>query len=150
MSEELEWLPPKTDWQISYNAEGEYTGDYLEPSDYNRIKNNLCYLKALAEQLYRDIDGFQDMGRDVMYGDSMEPFASSFRVIQEDLETVNEQSMKLNIGTAEQFLPDTAGYLKDELNRIESAELRLYEMMMGQKRNKPHLKIKLGRKGLRV
>ncbi|MCM1104940.1 MAG: hypothetical protein NC409_12640 [Clostridium sp.] len=150
MSEEMNWLSPKTDWQVSYNAEGEYTGDYLEPDDYNRIKNNLCYLNGMTEDLWENVDGFQNMGRDVVYGDSMEPFASSFRIMQENLERVNAHSMKLNIGSAEQFLPDTAAYLKDELNRIESAERRLYEMLTGQKRNKPHLNIILGRKGLRI
>lgn len=150
MTNEVEWLPPKTDWKVSYDAEGNYTGDYLEPADYNRIKNNLRYLKNLTEELNRGVEGFQDMGRDVVYGDSMEPFASTFQTLQDNLDAVNQYSMKLHLGEPERFAPNTAACLKDELNRIESAELRLYGMLTGQKRNKPQLKMILGRKGLRV
>lgn len=150
MINELEWIPPKTDWKVSYDAEGHYTGDYLEPADYNRMKNNLCCLKELAERLNREVEGFQDMGRDVVYGDSMEPFASSFRVLQDNLDAVNRHSMKLHLGEPERFAPDTASCLKEELNRIESAELRIYEMLTGQRNNKPRLQMILGRKGVRV
>lgn len=143
-------LPPKTDWKVSYDAGGNYAGDYLEPADYDRIKNNLCYVKSLIEQLNRNVEGFQDMGRDVVYGDSMELFASTFRMLQDNLDVVNQYSMKLKLGEPERFAPNTTTCLKDELNRIESAGLRLYGVLTGQKRNKLRLKMILGRKGLRV
>lgn len=41
------WKQPKTDWKIEYDENGDYIGDYFEVADYNRIKNNLAYLKNI-------------------------------------------------------------------------------------------------------
>ena len=39
----MEWQTPKTDWQIRYDENGLYTGDYFEAEDYQRIVGNIEY-----------------------------------------------------------------------------------------------------------
>lgn len=147
MGEEHTWTTPKTDWKISYDSEGNYTGDYFEPSDYNRIKNNLCCLWELAKNLYEDIQGFQDMGEDAYYGCPHELTASMMTCIQDNLEILNSQTVKKDVGKPVRFYPNQAGYLVDELNRIERMSLLIYTILQGQLRSKPRLPFRLCGKG---
>lgn len=48
----MEWQTPKTDWQIRYDENGRYAGDYFEAEDYQRIAGNIEYLQQLAQELY--------------------------------------------------------------------------------------------------
>ena len=50
----MAWKTPKTDWHGSTNSEGVYTGDRFNASDFNRIKNNLEFLRELAITMYDD------------------------------------------------------------------------------------------------
>lgn len=141
------WISPKTDWKMFYDADGNYIGDYFEPSDYNRIKNNLAYLKNLAENLYESILDFQDMGEDVYYGSPQEPAASVITRIQSNLEVLSNQTVKKDVGEAAKFYSNQAGYLVDELNRIEQMSLSLYILLRGQSQNKRRLSFRLCGKG---
>lgn len=42
------WQTPKTDWTGTTTSSGEYVGDRFNATDFNRIKNNLDYLRELA------------------------------------------------------------------------------------------------------
>lgn len=137
------WISPKTDWKIAYDGQGNYTGDYFEPSDYNRIKNNLDYLKSLAENLYESVLDFQDMGDDVYYGSDQELTASMITRIQSNLEVLSYQTVKKDVGEAAKFYSNQAGYLVDELNRIEQMSLSLYILLCGQLQNKRRLSFRL-------
>ena len=48
----MAWETPKTDWHGSSDSDGVYTGDRFNAVDFNRIKNNLDYLRELAIKLY--------------------------------------------------------------------------------------------------
>lgn len=48
----MAWMQPKMDWESSYDSAGNYTGDYFNFTDYNRIKNNLTELRNKAVLLY--------------------------------------------------------------------------------------------------
>lgn len=50
----MAWETPKTDWHGSTNSEGVYTGDRFNASDFNRIKNNLTFLRDMAIKLYKE------------------------------------------------------------------------------------------------
>ena len=50
----MAWQTPKTDWHGSTNSEGVYTGDRFNASDFNRIKNNLTFLRDMAIKLYKE------------------------------------------------------------------------------------------------
>ena len=48
------WQEPKTDWTVN---------DYFNYTDYNRIKNNIAYLREQALKLYINFP-FTEMGSD--------------------------------------------------------------------------------------
>ena len=52
-----EWITPKTNWEPS---------DKFNFTDYNRIRNNLIYLKERANRLIRPFE-IEDMGEDITY-----------------------------------------------------------------------------------
>ena len=49
----MAWTTPKTDWYgVTNPSDGVYTGDRFNAVDFNRIKNNLTYLRELALKMY--------------------------------------------------------------------------------------------------
>lgn len=48
----MAWETPKTDWYGETDSDGVYSGDRFDYRDFNRIKNNLQYLRDLAIYLY--------------------------------------------------------------------------------------------------
>ena len=48
----MAWTAPKTDWKVTYGPDGEYTGDFFNVDDYDRIKQNIEYLREYAYFLY--------------------------------------------------------------------------------------------------
>ena len=48
------WQTPKTDWYGSVDANGHYEGDRFNAVDFNRIKNNLEYLREMAIKMYKE------------------------------------------------------------------------------------------------
>lgn len=117
------WSEPKTDWYGYTDATGQYVGDYFGYRDFNRIKNNLDELKTIAEASYtyitipwitittrsnNDLVSLEDMND-----------------IEENLDNLNSASVSLDIGSV-RFTENTA-LTYQELNRIESACLSLYE-----------------------
>ena len=64
----MAWETPKTDWHGSTNSEGVYTGDRFNASDFNRIKNNLTFLRDMAIKLYKEFS-LVSLGDDRVPGD---------------------------------------------------------------------------------
>ena len=48
----MAWQTPKTDWDVRYDENGMYAGDWFNASDYNRIAGNLEYLAAVGATVY--------------------------------------------------------------------------------------------------
>ncbi|MDD3415477.1 MAG: hypothetical protein PHY47_15955 [Lachnospiraceae bacterium] len=138
------WKEPRTDWKISYDSDGNYTGDTFEPDDYNRIKNNINYLRDFAHQIYDNNPVCNDLGADVFYGSENELKASWWTEMQDNLERINQASVETDIGTREQYSSNTAGKLVDELNRLEQSSLDIYTKLSLIRQNKPKLSIRLG------
>lgn len=61
------WIEPKTDWAIT---------DSFNFEDYNRIKNNIAYLRERALSFYSTVP-FEDMGSDKI-GYNEFPYAEEF------------------------------------------------------------------------
>ena len=51
----MAWETPKTDW-YGEEIEGVYVGDRFNAVDYNRIKNNLIFLRDLAVTVYESFN----------------------------------------------------------------------------------------------
>ena len=135
----MPWIQPKTDWESS---------DRFNASDYNRIKGNLNFLHERAEQFYPNF-GIIDMGADKGYADY--PYAKEINNFEKNLETINKNVYTQNIGMTSTFYSNGAFIQWNELNRIESATLRLYEMLNRLQAGLPVLAFRLGNvKGVRT
>ena len=64
----MSWSTPKTDWN-GETVDGVYTGDRFNAVDFNRIKNNLEYLRELAIKMYDEF-AIQSVGSDKTVKDS--------------------------------------------------------------------------------
>ena len=145
------WIQPKTDWKIRYDADGNYTGDYFEPEDYNRIKNNVNYLRDYVEYLFVKNPEFVDLGEDVYYGSPNEMKASWWKNLQDNLESINKESLNLALGERVDYSSNEAGRLLEELIRIETFCLNIYNVFSIIEMNKPRLAFRLGgMKGVNV
>ena len=83
----MAWQTPKTDWHGSTNSEGVYTGDRFNASDFNRIKNNLTFLRDMAIKLYKEFS-LVSLGDDRVPGDYF--YADEINQLEENLETLSE------------------------------------------------------------
>lgn len=124
-----EWQTPKTDWHGGVNLSGNYIGDRFNAVDFNRIKNNLIYLRDFAVRMYEDFS-LEKVSDDKTYADY--PYADEINTIERNLETVNRNTVVQNYGESQRFNDNGAFIDFNELNRIESAELDIYNRLMNQ------------------
>lgn len=127
------WMEPKIDWQED---------DYFNIEDYNRIKNNITHLYNKALLLYLDFD-ILPMGEDKRHEEWY--YAEEFNMFESNLETINGHIFSREIGEMVHFYDNGPFIAYDELNRIESAMLCIYEMLDRQKKNKCRLSFRLGK-----
>ncbi len=123
------WRTPKTDWNVRMDEQGRYAGDYFGIDDYNRIKNNIQFIHNLSVKMYEDFE-ITDMGTDKGYADY--PYADEINIIENNLETMAENTFRKNYGM-KQIYADNGKFIgHEELNRIESVLLDMYNRLMGQ------------------
>ncbi len=124
-----DWQTPKTDWHGSTDSEGNYSGDRFNAVDFNRIKNNLIYLRDLAVKMYEEftIDKVSD---DKSYADY--PYADEINTIESNLTKINANTLLRNYGVPPSYSDNGAFLDFTELNRIESAELDLYNRLTNE------------------
>lgn len=135
----MAWIQPKTNWAV---------GDRFNISHYNRIKGNLNFLHERAEEFYPNF-GIIDMGADKEYSEY--PYAREINNFEKNLETINENVFTQDLGVTATFYSNGAFIQWNELNRIESAMLSIYEMLNRQEAGLPVLSFRLGgMKGVRV
>lgn len=111
-----EFITPKTDWTAT---------DFINYGDYNRIRNNVLYLNdKCSEHFPPKVD--LNLGSEKALGDYA--YASEYNAIENAIESINNRAYRYDIGRTVQFtmLGRTIDYI--ELNRIEKACLRLYDM----------------------
>jgi hypothetical protein len=129
----MSWIEPKTDWTSQ---------DTFNFSDYNRIKNNIAYLRERAVKLVKPFE-IQDMGNDMTsYAELFD--ASKFNTIEQNLETINNNAYLKDYGTKQTFYDNGVFIAYAELNRIESATLDIYNMLGRQEIGLRRLAFRLG------
>lgn len=116
---DYELITPKTDWKAT---------DHLTYVDWNRIVNNLYFLKeaGIAFGLYPDLAGVNLTSAMTDKKEAGWLFAEDLNAVENDLENINQASAKLDIGTKQTFVAYGKAITYAELNRIESATLELY------------------------
>lgn len=140
----MAWSIPKTDWFGSTDSEGVYTGDRFDAVDFNRIKNNLEYLRTLAIKMYDDFS-INALGQDREYSDYF--YADEINKLEENLVTINEHSLNRSYGTSPTYSDNTPVMDFTELNRLESAILDLYDRLTNQSDGRRMFMWNFGMKG---
>ena len=129
------WVTPKTDW----NAESRFNA-----ADFNRIKNNLQYLRDLAITMYDEFDivsiGGDRTPRDYFYADEINQ-------LEENLVTINDNTLRRSYG--ESPLYNDNGKTMDfvELNRLEGASLDIYDRLINESEGRRMFIWNFGMKG---
>lgn len=127
------WQEPKTDWTAD---------DYVNMSDYNRIKNNIAYLRDLALTVYTDFS-WQDMGVDkTSY--SQYPYADEFNALENNLESLRQNTFLFDDSEAKQWYENQRTPNYEDFNRLERACLLFKEGFESQKSMKRRLSFRLG------
>lgn len=123
------WSTPKTNWNASHDEAGNYTGDYFNCSDYNRIKENLIYLRNIGVVTHPDFV-IKDLGTDKTVEDYL--YADEVNLLEETLDTINQNTLNMQYGNTKTFAENGSMIDADELNRIESAILDLYNRITNE------------------
>lgn len=139
----MAWSTPKTDWHGA-TVDGVYTGDRFNAVDFNRIKNNLEYLRALAIKMYEEFS-IHSLGSDRTPKDFF--YADEINKLEENLTTINSKSLKRSYGVAPTYVDN--GNVMDfkELNRLEGAILDLYDRLTNEYEGRRMFTWNFGMKG---
>ena len=119
----MAWETPKTNWHGTVNADGIYVGDRFNASDFNRIKNNLAYLREIAIKLYEDFS-IVSLGDDRIPDDYF--YADEINQMEANLNTINTHTVQRQYGTTPIYYDNGNTMSYQELNRLESAILDIY------------------------
>lgn len=134
------WTEPKTDWEST---------DYFNLTDYNRIKNNIAYLRELALEVFVDFP-FEDMGDDKS-SYSEYPYADEFNAMENNLESMRENTFLFDDSEPKQWYENQRTPNYEDFNRLERACLLFYNGFNGIKENKRRMPFRLGAfKAIRV
>lgn len=139
----MAWTTPKTDW---YGAvvNGVYTGDRFNAVDFNRIKNNLVYLRDLAVKVYEEFS-IVAVGADKTTADYF--YAEEINKMEQNLATINAKTLKMSYGTAPTYSDNGRTMDYAELNRLEGAILDLYDKLTNQYEGRRKFKWNFGMGG---
>lgn len=129
-----EWITPKTDWN---------TNSKFNIDDYNRIKNNLVYLKDRANELIIPFE-IDDMGSDLTSYTSFWD-VKIFNLFETNLEKINQKTYNKNLGDTKTFYENGQFIKYDELNRLESSMITLKDTLDRQEQGLRHIPFRLGR-----
>jgi len=139
----MAWETPKTDWH-GETVDGVYTGDRFNAKDFNRIKNNLEFLRELAITMYDDFV-INNLGNDRTPKDYF--YADEINHLEENLDTISAKSIKRSYGSPPTYYDN--GNIMDftELNRLEGAILDLYDRLTNESEGRRMFTWNFGMKG---
>ena len=140
----MAWQTPKTDWHGAVDANGVYSGDRFNATDFNRIKNNLTYLRDLAIKVYAECN-IVSLGNDRTPADYF--YADEINQLEANLVTINSHTLKRSYGSAPTYNENGNTMDFAELNRLEGAILDLYDKLTNQAYGRRMLTWNFGMKG---
>lgn len=139
----MAWSTPKTDWN-GETVDDVYIGDRFNAVDFNRIKNNLEYLRELAIKMYEEFS-IQSLGSDRTPKDFF--YADEINALEDNLKTINNNSLKRSYGNVPVYVDNGNTMDFKELNRLESAILDLYEKLTNEYEGRRMFTWNFGMKG---
>jgi len=140
----MAWETPKTDWHGGRDAEGLYVGDRFTAKDFNRIKNNLEFLRNLAVSMYEQF-AIHMLGADRTPASYF--YADEINQMEENLESINSHTLQMSYGQPPVYSANGVTMDYNELNRLESATLDLYDRLMNQSEGRRMFTWNFGMKG---
>jgi hypothetical protein len=140
----MAWTTPKTDWYGTTDENGVYSGDRFNATDFNRIKNNLAYLRDLAITMYAEFS-IVSLGSDRTTSSYF--YADEINQLEQNLVTINANTLKRSYGSAPTYSANGKTMNYQELNRLESAILDLYDRLTNQHDGRRTLTWNFGLKG---
>jgi hypothetical protein len=140
----MDWVTPKTDWSGHTTEDGTYIGDRFNAVDFNRIKNNLEYLREIAVKMYDDFT-LISLGEDRTPSDYF--YADEINQLEENLNIVNNHTIKRSYGTAPTYVDNGNTMDFVELNRLEGAILDLYDRLRNELEGRRMFTWNFGMKG---
>lgn len=140
----MSWVTPKTDWFGAVDNEGKYHGDRFNASDFNRIKNNLEYLKDMANKLYKEFS-IGSLGTDRTPADFF--YADEINQLETNLNTINSNTLRMSYGSAPVYNENGLTMDFTELNRLEGAILDLYDRLHNESEGRRMFTWNFGMKG---
>lgn len=135
------WSQPKTDWYGYTDSEGIYHGDRFNTEDFNRIKNNLKYLREVAICQYPTFD-INDLGEDREKHQFF--YADEINRLEENIDIIAKKTVGFYYGEPMIYYDNGKIFDYNELNRIESAILDMYDQLVNQYRGRRMLTFCLG------
>lgn len=127
------WQDPKTNWQST---------DYFNFSDYNRIKNNIAYLRELALELFVDFP-YEEMGED-KNSYAQYPYADEFTLMEENLEKIRQNTFAFDKSESKEWYENMLTPNYEDFNRLERACFSFKKGFDSIKENKRSLSFRLG------
>lgn len=125
------WTTPKTNWVST---------DYFNVADYTRITNNHVYLKEMIAKLFRTLSlaNMEEKDYTSLF------YADEINAIEDNLTILNKASYNFDIGSSATYIANGATPTYEEYNRIEQAQLKLYEQLIVDINQLPHISFTLG------
>ena len=139
----MAWQTPKTDW-YGVEIDGVYTGDRFNAEDYNRIKNNLIFLRNLAITMYEEFS-IETVSNDKTTQDFF--YADEINTMERNLDTINSHTVNRPYGERVTFVANGNTPVYTELNRLESAILDMYNRLTNQSEGRRMFTWNFGMKG---
>lgn len=140
----MAWTTPKTDWYGANDENGVYHGDRFNAVDFNRIKNNLAYLRELAITMYAEFS-IVSLGTDRTTSSYF--YADEINQLEQNLVTINVNTLKRSYGSSPTYNDNGKTMDYRELNRLEGAILDLYDKLTNQSDGRRTLEWNFGMRG---
>lgn len=135
------WTTPKTDWYGYTDGDGIYHGDRFNTEDFNRIKNNLAYLREIAVAMYQEFS-INDLGDDRSKDQYF--YADEINQLEENISLIAANTFKPDVGEAPLYTANGKIFDYNQLNRIESLILDLFNQLLNQYRGRQMLTFNFG------
>lgn len=136
----MAWQTPKTDWKVTYDSEGNYTGDYFNLEDYQRIKSNLLVLKDMADELYATIllPDIPDITAESYF------YETVINALERSIDALVGGTRDWGFEPTKTWAGNGSAPLYADMNRIEETCLRLFNGLYSQKKAQKRLAFTLG------
>ena len=122
----MAWITPKTDWVAT---------DKIKASDYNRIASNLLYLVQLGNKVGYPISQ-QTLDTNKQYYNF--PLDSVWNAVENSLDDINSSTFSFDVGETKTYQVNQSYIDYNELNRLESATLKIYLQLLVQRDTGAH------------